>query len=59
MSKKKYDNKTEVVRFRCTPEQKEQIKALALTLGISVSELLLGMALGDKLGQIILPGQDN
>lgn len=47
-------SKTEVVRFRCTPEQKKNIKFAAAALGLTVSEFLLGYCLGDKIGQVIM-----
>lgn len=43
-------NKTDDVRIRVTPEDKEKIVALAKSLGVSVSALFL-FAIGEKYGE--------
>lgn len=48
--------RTEFVGLRCTPEQKEQLKALAAAAGLSISGFILGECLGDKIGQMIIDG---
>lgn len=50
--------KTEVLQIRLTPAQKEQLKALAVTAGVSVSGYILGQLLGDAIGQTIIDGFD-
>lgn len=48
--------KTDTITMRVSPAEKEQLKAAAAALGLSVSAFLLSMALGDKLGQMMIDG---
>ena len=48
--------RTENVNMRVTPAEKEQLKALAVAAGLSVTGYVLGKALGDAIGQTILTG---
>lgn len=48
--------RTEQLHLRVTPEEKEALKALAAAAGLSITGFLLGEALGDKLGQMIIEG---
>lgn len=50
--------RTETVTIRLTPEEKSALKKLAAAAGISVTGYLLGQALGDCIGQVILDGFD-
>ena len=50
--------RTEFVQIRVTPAEKEQLKALAVAAGVSVTGYILGRALGDAIGQTILKGFD-
>ena len=55
MSEKVSNRKcSERIDLRYTPEQKAKLKELALSRGISVSQLILSYALGGLLGQEVL-----
>lgn len=49
----KKQNKTEYLHLRVTPEQKTQLKKLAALAGVPLTGFLLGLALGDKIGEKI------
>lgn len=49
-------NKTEYLHLRVTPEQKKQLQLLAAAAGLPLTGFLLGLALGDKIGQMIVEG---
>lgn len=53
---KKDNPKTEKIEIRCTQEEKEAVKTLALAVGLGMSEFLLSLAIGDKLGQMMIDG---
>lgn len=42
------------IYFRVSSEEKEKIAALASAAGLTISAYLLGLALGDKIGQVIV-----
>ena len=48
--------RTENINLRVTPAEKEKLKALALAAGVSVTGYVLGCALGDAIGQVMLEG---
>ena len=48
--------KTEVISVRLTPDEKSYLKHLAKMAGMSVSAFVVGVCLGDKLGQYIIDG---
>lgn len=48
--------KTDTITLRVSPAQKEQLKTSAAALGLSLSAFLLNMALGDKVGQLMIEG---
>ena len=50
--------RTEYIGMRVTPAEKEQLKALAVAAGVSITGYILGKALGDAIGQTILKGFD-
>lgn len=50
--------KTDTINLRVSPAEKEQLKTLAAAAGLSLSAFLLSMALGDKIGQMIIDGFD-
>lgn len=47
-------DKTDTINFRVTPEEKKTIYQNAAALGLSVSAFLIGLAAGDKVGQMIV-----
>ena len=56
------DYKTDFIRFRVTPQQKEKVYAAAEALGITVSAYIgwkLGITLGDMLADKFLEGSDS
>lgn len=48
--------RTDNITIRVTPAEKEQIKTAAAALGLSVTAFLVSMALGDKIGQMMIDG---
>lgn len=53
-------DKTEYIGIRVTPEERKKIFENATAVGLSVSALLIGLAVGDKSGEFIakLIGKD-
>lgn len=47
-------DKTDYIGIRVTPEEKKSIYQNAAALGLSVSAFLIGLAAGDKVGQMIV-----
>lgn len=47
-------DKTDYIGIRVTPEEKKAIFENAAALGLSVSAFLIGLAAGDKVGQMIV-----
>lgn len=47
-------DKTDYIGIRVTPEEKKTIFDNAAALGLSVSAFLIGLAAGDKVGQMIV-----
>lgn len=45
--------KTELIQIRVTPAEKAMLVKLAAAAGVTVSGYLVGMALGDRLGEIL------
>ena len=43
--------RTEYIGIRVTPEEKAALKKLAAAAGLTITDYLLGEALGDKLGE--------
>ena len=48
--------RTEYLHIRVTPAEKEALKALAAAAGLSITGFILGEALGEKIGQMIIDG---
>lgn len=48
--------RTEMLTMRVTPAEKEALQAAAVAAGLSVTAFLLGCALGDKVGQMLIDG---
>lgn len=46
--------KTARVELRITPEEKEKLVLLASLAGVSITEYLIGRAIGDKFAQVLL-----
>lgn len=46
------------VNIRVSEKEKEQLKSLASALGLSVGAYLLGLALGDSIGKVIVDKPD-
>ena len=52
----KRENKSEYLHLRVTPSEKKQLQILAAAAGLPLTGFLVGLALGDKLGQMIVEG---
>lgn len=50
--------RSERIDVRVTPEEKSLLVSTATTLGITVTELLLSMFIGDKLGEVLKRSAD-
>lgn len=50
--------RTEYIGIRVTPEEKEALKKLAATAGLSITAFLLGQSLGDKAGEALIKSMD-
>lgn len=50
--------RTEYIGIRVTPEEKELLKRLAATAGVSLTGYLLGAAIGDKIGDEIVKSME-
>lgn len=46
--------RTEYIGIRVTPEEKEMITKLAKAAGLTLTGYLVGQAIGDKLGELIV-----
>lgn len=46
--------RTEYIGIRVTPEEKKQITALAKAAGVTITGFLVGAAIGDKIGDVIV-----
>lgn len=51
--------RTEYIGIRVTPEEKELLKSLAATAGVSLTSFLVGTAIGDKLGEQIIKSKNH
>lgn len=56
MAQGKSSERTERISLRVTPEEMETIKGYAAAAGLSVTAFLIGEAIGDKIGQVMLDG---
>ena len=54
--KKGTRERSEAVTIRMTPDEKKNVYALAAAAGMTVTAYLIGCAIGDKLGQMVLDG---
>lgn len=53
-SGKKSKECTEYIGIRVTPEEKKQITALTKAAGVTITGFLVGAAIGDKIGDVIV-----
>ena len=56
MAQGKSLERTERVTIRMTPEEHATLKHYAAAAGLSMTAFLIGEALGDKVGQMVLDG---
>lgn len=50
--------RTEYIGIRVTPEEKALLKKLAAAAGMTITGYLLGEALGDKIGDMIIKSRE-
>jgi len=50
------EKRSERIDLRVTPTEKRQLQFLAAAAGLPLTGFLIGLALGDKLGQLIVEG---
>lgn len=50
--------RTEYIGIRVTPEEKVLLKKLAAAAGMTITGYLLGEALGDKIGDMIIKSKE-
>ena len=50
--------RTESIRMRVTPAEKETLKKMAAAAGLTLTGYIIGQAIGDALGQVIIDGFD-